>query len=68
MFDNEGTVDDRVDELFEKIGGCGMFQVFAWFSISFGISSLSWFIFEIGYFTQKPTTYICTYKGGMTPT
>ena len=63
-----GTVDDRVDQLFEKIGGCGLFQVFAYVSIAFGISAPSWFVYEIGYFTQAPTAYICTYTGGVTPT
>lgn len=55
----EGTVDDRVNELFERIGGCGLFQVFAYFAIAFGMSSPSWFIYEIGYFTQAPDEYIC---------
>ena len=54
-----GTVDDRVNELFERIGGCGLFQVFAYLAISFGMSSPSWFIYEIGYFTQAPDEYIC---------
>ena len=48
----EGTVDDRVDELYEKIGGCGLFQVFAYFAIAFGMSAPSWFIYEVGFFTQ----------------
>ena len=55
----EGTVDDRVDELYEKIGGCGLFQVFAYFSIAFGMSAPSWFIYEVGFFTQAPDQYIC---------
>ena len=50
--DLEGTVDDRVDELFEKDGGCGLFQVFAYFAIAFGMSAPSWFIYEVGFFTQ----------------
>ena len=53
------TVDDRVNELFENIGGCGLFQVFAYIAIAFGMSSTSWFVYEIGYFTQAPDAYIC---------
>ena len=55
----EGTVDDRVDELYEKIGGCGLFQVFAYFAIAFGMSAPSWFIYEVGFYTQAPDQYIC---------
>ena len=52
-------MDDRVDELYEKLGGCGLFQVFAYFAIAFGMSAPSWFIYEVGFFTQAPDQYIC---------
>ena len=40
-----GTVDERVDKLFDNLGGCGWFQVFAYIAISFGMSSPSWFFY-----------------------
>jgi MFS family permease len=64
----EETVDDRVDQLFGKVGGCGLFQVFAYIVIVFGISGPSFFIFAIGFFTQKPDAYVCTYTGDVEPT
>ena len=53
--------DHQVDALFEQAGGCGLFQVIAFVAISFGMSATSWFVYEIGYFIQKPTSYVCTY-------
>ena len=50
----EGTVEDRVDALFETIGGGGLFQVFAYLAIAWGMSAPCWFIYEVGYFTQAP--------------
>ena len=58
---DESTLEDRVDELYEELGGCGLFQVLAYFAITFGMSAPSWFIYEIGFLTQAPTEYICTY-------
>lgn len=31
------------------------------------MSAQSWFIFELGFFTQAPDAYICTYTGGIIP-
>ena len=31
------------------------------------MSSPSWFIYEIGYLTQAPDAYVCTYTDGVTP-
>lgn len=42
---------DQVDMLFEKAGGCGLFQVIAYIAIAFGMSATSWFVYEFGYFT-----------------
>jgi len=56
------TLDERVDKVYDDIGGCGRFQVFVYFALAFGMSAPSWFIYEIGYLDQKPSDYICTYK------
>ena len=58
-------MDERVDELFEKVGGCGLFQIFAYIAIAWGISAPSWFIFEVGYFIQAPDEYICKNADGV---
>ena len=55
------SIEDKVDKLYEDIGGCGCFQVFAYFALAFGMSSPSWFVYEIGFLTQEPDKYICTY-------
>lgn len=36
---NNMTIQDRVDQKFEEIGGFGKFQVFAYIAISFGMNS-----------------------------
>ena len=44
-------MDEKVDELYAELGGCGLFQVFAYITIGFGMSAPSWFVYEIGYLT-----------------
>ena len=51
MAAKEESVDDRVNKLFDDIGGCGLFQVFAYFGIAWGMSAPSWFIYESGFLT-----------------
>ena len=58
------SVDDRVNKLFDDLGGCGLFQIFIYFAIAFGMSSPSWFIYEVGFLTQEPETYTCTFDDG----
>ena len=62
----ETTMEERVDQLYEDVGGCGLFQVFAYFAIAFGMSGPSWFIYEVGFLTQAPNEdeYLCQYQGG----
>ena len=55
-------LEESVDQIFEDAGGCGLFQVFVYFAIAFGMSAPSFFIYEIGFLIQKPSEYICTYK------
>ena len=45
------TLDDRVNEIFEEIGGCNLFQVFAYIALAFGVSAPSFFVYEVGYLT-----------------
>lgn len=59
--DLEVSVERNLDRIFEEVGGCGLFQAFAYIAISFGMSATSWFIYELGYYTQPPTSYVCTY-------
>ena len=65
--EEETTVEERVEKLYEDLGGCGCFQVLAYFGIAWGMSGPSWFIYEVGYLTQEPD-YICEYDdSGETP-
>ena len=57
------TVDARVDKLFDDIGGCGLFQVFAFITVAWGMSAQSWYFYGLGFLTQPPDYYICTYNG-----
>ena len=41
-----------------------MFQILAYLTLSFGISSTSWFVYEIGYLTQEPE-YTCLYDSSV---
>ena len=54
------SLEERADEVYDKIGGCGCFQVLAYFAIGWGMSAPSWFVYESGYLTQKPE-YTCEY-------
>lgn len=45
------TMEERVDQLYEDAGGCGLFQVFAFVAIAWGMSADSWFIYEVGFLT-----------------
>ena len=56
------TLEEKVDQIYEDVGGCGPFQVFVYFAIAFGMSAPSFFIYQIGYLDQKPSDYICTYE------
>ena len=62
--DKAAIIDRRVDELYDKVGGCGLFQIFAYFAIAWGISSTGWFTYAIGFLIQEPETYICTLTDG----
>ena len=59
-------INERVDDMFEDLGGCGCFQVLAYFGIAFGMSSPSWFVYEVGYLTQSTDDYLCTDAAGVT--
>ena len=61
------TLDDRVNEIFEEIGGGNLFQVFAYIALAFGVSAPSFFVYEVGYLTQAPDLFICTYVDGYVP-
>ena len=43
------TKEERIDKLFNDIGGLGKFQFFAFFVITFGISGMNYCIFILGY-------------------
>ena len=66
-FGDELTIDEQVDKTFTKVGGCGLFQVFAYLALTMGMSAPSWYIYEIGFLTQQPD-YTCTYTDGIIPT
>ena len=36
----------------------------AYFALTFGLSSTSWFVYETGYLTQEPS-YICKYDSSV---
>ena len=61
------SLEDQIEKLFQESGGCGWFQVLAYFAITLGISGPNFFLFEIGFYTQAPDTYICTYTDGVQP-
>ena len=50
----EHSRSTEVDRTFQEIGGVGRFQVFAWVVICSGISSISFWIYAIGFFLQVP--------------
>ena len=56
------TAEEKVEQIYEDVGGCGFFQVFAFFAISWGMSVVCFFEFQIGYLIQKPSDYVCSYK------
>ena len=56
------TSAQRMDKLFDDIGGFGRFQFFAYFVITYGISGTGFFIYLLGYLIQQPV-YTCTYNG-----
>ncbi len=43
------SVDDKVDKIFNQIGGFGRFQLFAVIAIVLGLSGPNWFWYEVGY-------------------
>jgi len=45
------TLEERVDEMYEELGGCGCFQVLAYLAIGCGMSAVSWFVYETGFLT-----------------
>ena len=47
----ESSIDDKIDQMFEEAGGCGLFQVFAYIAIAWGASSTAWFIYALGFYT-----------------
>lgn len=59
--------DNQVNEVYDQLG-CGLFQVFAYLALGFGMSSISWFMYEIGFLIQSPDTYACTYNADFEPT
>ena len=54
-----------MDQLYERVGGCGLFQILAYFAIAIGMSAPSWYFYEVGFFTQAPGSYLCTYSDGI---
>ena len=57
----ELTNDKKLDDLLDKAGGIGKFQILAYLAITLGMFSTNFFFYEIGYFLQEPA-YTCTYK------
>ena len=49
--DEEVEIEEAMDKTFQSIGGCGLFQVFAYLVLSCGMSSVSWFFYGVGYLT-----------------
>ena len=49
--------------MFDDIGGCGLFQVFSFVTIAWGMSAQSWYFYALGFLTQEPGSYVCTYNG-----
>ena len=62
----EITLDQRVDDMMMKVGGCGCFQVLAYLAIGFGMTAPGWFIYEEGFLTQPATVYLCECIEGYT--
>ena len=46
------TSAERMNKLFDDIGGFGRFQFFAYFVVSYGISGTGFFIYLLGYLIQ----------------
>ena len=40
---------EHIDELFDKAGGCGWFQVLAFIALGWGMSAVTWFVYEVGF-------------------
>ena len=55
--------EDKIERHYQELGGFGKFQAFASVTILLGLTSLDLWFQELGYFTQAPDSYICTYAG-----
>ena len=44
------TKEQHLDKTIEKLGGFSYFQMFAYCAISFGINSIGYWFYQVGYF------------------
>ena len=42
---------EGIDDLIVKHGGCGLFQVFSFVAVAWGMASQSWFFYGLGFYT-----------------
>ena len=43
--------EDVIDDLIVKHGGCGLFQVFSFAAVAWGMAAQSWFFYGLGFYT-----------------
>ena len=56
------TIDERIDQKFEEVGGFGIFQFLASIALIFGINSQAWWMYNLAYLIEPPT-YLCLING-----
>ena len=54
-------LEDKIDKLYKDSGGFGKFQLFAMIALILGTDAHDLWFQELGYFTQAPDSYVCTY-------
>mmetsp|Transcript_1601 Transcript_1601/g.2370 ORF Transcript_1601/g.2370 Transcript_1601/m.2370 type:complete len:300 (-) Transcript_1601:727-1626(-) len=56
-----GSIEDKIEQIYQDIGGLGKFQVFATITFLLGLSGQNWWFYVLGYLTQEPDSFVCTY-------
>lgn len=64
MHQEEEELGVKVDRIYAELGGVGRFQWYALVALLTGMTGPAWWFFEVGYFTQEPEAFICTYASG----
>ena len=55
------SLDDKIDKMYQDLGGFSKFQFFAVFALLLGHSGQNFQFMIIGYLTQAPNSFVCAY-------